>query len=92
MIHEIVGDHPRFEVLAIFKDPRNPSPPPALLLWPGVNGNYSLTSGQGQKVSAANPTLVLNKIGVEYMPSKESALPGGGTPSTTQPQSTTQPR
>jgi hypothetical protein len=92
VIHEIVGDQPRFEVLAIFKDPTNPSPPPVLLLWPGANGNYGLTPRQWQKVSAANPTLVYSNIGAQYSPSEQSALPGGGTPSTTQPPSTTPPR
>jgi hypothetical protein len=92
VIHEIIGDQPRFEVLAIFKDPTNPSlQPPGLLLWPGVNGKYPLNSGQWQKVSAANPTLVYTNIGAQYSPSEQSALAGGGTPSTTQP-STTQPR
>jgi hypothetical protein len=93
IIHEIIGDHPRFEVLAIFNDPTNPSLHyPALLLWPGVNGNYLLNSSQWQKVSAENPTLVYNKIGVEYSPSEQSATPRGGTPSTTPPPPTTQPR
>jgi hypothetical protein len=93
VVHEIVGDQVRFEVLAIFNDPTNPNLPyPALLLWPGVNGKYNLDSRQWQKVSAANPTLVYNKIGVEYMPSEESAPPGGGTPPTTPPPSTTPPR
>jgi hypothetical protein len=72
VVHDIIGDHPRFEVLAIFNDPTNQTLQyPALLLWWGVNGNYSLNPHQWQKVEAANPTLVLNKIGVEYMPSKE---------------------
>jgi hypothetical protein len=93
VIHDIIGDHPRFEVLAIFNDPTNASLQyPALFLWWGVNGNYSLNPHQWQKVEALNPTLELHKIGVEYMPSEEPAPPGGGTPSTTQPPSTTPPR
>jgi hypothetical protein len=93
VVHEIVGDKVRFEVLAIFNDPTNPSLQyPALLLWPGVNGNYLLNSRQWQKVSAANPTLVYNKIGVEYSASEQPATPSGGTPSTTQPPPTTPPR
>jgi hypothetical protein len=92
VIHDVIGDHPRFEVLAIFNDPTNPRLPyPALLLWPGVNGNYNLDSGQWQKVSAANPAITFKNIGVEYMPSEEPAPPGG-RPSTTQPPSTTPPR
>jgi len=93
VIHDIIGDRPRFEVLAIFNDPTNASLQyPALFLWWGVNGNYSLNPHQWQKVEALNPTLELHKIGVEYMPSEEPAPPGGGTPSTTQPPSTTPPR
>ena len=93
VIHDIIGDHPRFEVLAIFNDPTNAGLQyPALFMWWGVNGNYSLSPHQWQKVEAANPTLELNKIGVEYMPSEDPAPPGGGTPSTAPPPPTTQPR
>jgi hypothetical protein len=93
VIHDIIGDHPRFEVLAIFNDPTNPRLPyPALLLWPGVNGNYSLDSGQWQKVSAANPAITFKNIGAQYSPSEESAPPGSSTPLTNQPPPTTPPR
>ena len=72
VIHELVGDSARFEVLAIFKDPTHPSlQPPALILWWGVNGTYSLNSSQWRKVTAANPTLVYTNIGAEYSPSEE---------------------
>jgi hypothetical protein len=92
VIHEIVGDQPRFEVLAIFNDPTNPTLPyPALFLSPGVNGKYPLNARESQKVSAANPTLAYKNIGAQYSPSKEPALPLGGTPSTTPPSSTTPP-
>jgi hypothetical protein len=91
VIHEITGDHPGLEIAAIFKDPKNPNlQPPALLLWWGFNGNYLLSSGQWQKVSDANPTLVYNNIGAEYSPSKESAPPGV-SPSTTPSPPTTPP-
>jgi hypothetical protein len=76
VIHEIIGDHPTFEILAIFNDPKNPiTEYPALLLWLGANGNYSLTASQWKKVSAANPTITYNDIAVEYSPSEESAPP-----------------
>jgi hypothetical protein len=93
VIHDIVGDHPRFEVLAIFEDPTNQSNEyPALLLWLGENENYLLTSGQWQKVLSANPAITYKNIGAEYIPSEQSAPPGGGTPSTTPPPPTTPPR
>jgi hypothetical protein len=93
VIHEIIGDHPSFEVSAIFKDPTNPSAEyPELLPWLGANGNYNLTSRQWQQVSDANPWVRYNDIPVEYSPSEQSAPAGGGTPSTTQPPSTTKPR
>jgi hypothetical protein len=92
VVYDLIGDHPRFEVMAIFDDPTNQSNEyPALLLWLGDNGNYSLTSGQWQKVLNANPTISYKNIGAEYIPSEQSALPGAGTPSTTQPPSTNQP-
>jgi hypothetical protein len=92
VIHKIVGDNPRFEVLAIFEDPSNQSNEyPALLLWLGENENYLLTSGQWQKVLNANPAITYKNIGAEYIPSGQPALPLGGTPSTTQPPTSTQP-
>jgi hypothetical protein len=92
VIHEIIGNHITFEVLAIFNDPTNPGLQyPSLLLWWGVNGNYFLNARQSQRVSAENPTTSTS-VAVEYSPSEESAPPGGGTPSTTQPPSATQPR
>jgi hypothetical protein len=92
VIHEISGNHASFEVAAIFQDPTNQSTDyPALLLWWGVNGNYFLDPRQWQKVRDANPTLG-SYVAVEYSPSQESAPPGSGTPSTTQPPSATRPR
>jgi hypothetical protein len=92
VIHEITGDHPDLEIIAIFEDPTNPAlQTPALLRWWGVNGNYLLTSRQWQRVSDANPTLVYDAIPVEYSPSDQPAPPLGGTPSTSQPTSTTKP-
>jgi hypothetical protein len=92
VIHEIIGNHISFDVLAIFNDPTNPGLQyPSLLLWWGVNGNYSLNARQWQKASAENPTTETS-VAVEYSPSEQPATPGGGTPSTTQPTPTTQPR